>query len=155
MADVKRGELEPTPVINRALGDKASLVPDAQIDPVNLDLERPSNKAYMDRLAWLHEKVELTWHGTGKEGDTTRLLTISVNGTDYNFIRDEPKMVPRFVVERIVVKEDEWEFGHKLAIDGQAQQVEVNIPRARFPHSFNPQTLEEQKWYKNIRARHY
>lgn len=151
----KRGELEPHAVVSNVLGDKEALEPNNQIDPTNLDLEKPEHKAYMDKLAWLHEKVELTWHGTGREGDTTRLLTISVNGQDFHFLRDEPRLVPRYVVERMVVKEDEWEFGHKVGMDGQAQQVEANIPRARFAHSFNPRDLVEQKWYKDIRARHY
>lgn len=156
MSEQLRGELERRPVVSKALSDKAALEPDqGQIDPTNLDLEHPTIKAHLDRLNWLNEKIELTWHGTGKEADTTRLLTITVNGKDYNFIRDEPRMVPRFVVERMVVKEDQWEFTHRVGVDGQAQQVDTNIPSARFAHSFNPSSLEEQKWYKTIRARHY
>lgn len=109
-----------------------------------VDLER-------DR-AFLNEIVNVMIMPSSDENDTTRLVTISVNGKSFNFIRGEWRKVPRYVLWHLaVLKRQQYQFGFKHIQGGNTSQTTSSMHTLRYPHQFEDANPKGIEWYNKIR----
>jgi len=103
-------------------------------------------------LSFMAEPVEVMILPSYDEEDTTRLVTIGVNGKSYYLMRGEWQVVPRFVLEVIVrAKKEAWTFGYRQSPNGATFETNSSSNLLRYPHHFkdtNPKGLE---WYNSIK----
>lgn len=112
----------------------------------------PDAAKYAKELAFLGEEVEIMISPSYDQDDTTRLVTIGVNGKSYYFMRGEWRKAPRFVLEILATtKADVFNFGYKQAPNGATVQTTDSHQLLRFPHQFRDLNPEGLKWYDTIK----
>lgn len=149
---------DPKIVHSAVLSDEESLSPSIQVVKAGADDPRMAN--YMDELAFLKESVVVTILPNSDRTDTTKLVTIGVNGKQYHFLRGEPRKVPRFVLGAIASKKKEsWYFGYDRAVDGSTRQTDQMQQYLRYPHQWQPHNpanmAKEQAWYEHALAQQF
>jgi len=107
---------------------------------------------YASDLAFMHEKVEVMLMDTQNPNDTTRLVTITVNGKPYFFMRGQWRTCPRFVLEIIArAKRESWNFGYKKNSDGSTSDINQMNKILRYPHQYRDKNPKGDAWYESIR----
>lgn len=115
-------------------------------------VENDSIDQYARDLAFMAEPVEVMVLPSQNKDDTTRLVTISVNGTTYYMVRGEWRVVPRFVLEVLVrAKRESWNFGYRKAADGSTFETSNAYNILRFPHHYRDKNPRGQAWYDSIK----
>jgi len=152
MATVRSENTDPRVTHKAILGDAESLEPSIQV--VKQDIDNPAFKNYMDELDFLKGEVEvMILPNYDQRVDSTKLVTLSINGKQYHFIRGEWRKVPRFVLEKLArTKKEAWYFGYDKAADGATRQTETQQQYLRYPHhwrSLDPNIgAREMQWYQ-------
>ena len=115
-------------------------------------VENDNIDQYARDLAFMAEPVEVMVLPSQNKDDTTRLVTISVNGTTYYMVRGEWRVVPRFVLEVLVrAKRESWNFGYRKAADGSTFETSNAYNILRFPHHYRDKNPRGQAWYDSIK----
>lgn len=124
---------------------------DSLESPIQI-VENDSIDQYARDLAFMAEPVEVMVLPSQNKDDTTRLVTISVNGTTYYMVRGEWRVVPRFVLEVLVrAKRESWNFGYRKAADGSTFETSNAYNILRFPHHYRDKNPRGQAWYDSIK----
>jgi len=111
---------------------------------------------YAKELAFMAELVEIRILESQDPNDTTRLVTISNNGVDYNMLRGQWTKVPRFILETVArLKRESWNFAYKKNADGSTSDTNQMHRMMRFPHQFRDTNPKEAAWYDSIKDAHY
>jgi len=109
---------------------------------------------YARDLAFMSEPVEIMILPSHDKNDTTRLVSVSVNGKSYYMLRGEWQTVPRFVLEVIVrAKRETWQFGYRKAADGSTYETSNSYHVLRYPHHYKDQNPKGAAWYDSIKDR--
>ena len=109
---------------------------------------------YARDLAFMHEPVEVMVLDSHDKNDSTRLVSISVNGKSYYLLRGEWATVPRFVLEILATaKRENWQFGYRKAADGSTFETSSSHNILRYPHHFRDKNPKGQVWYDSIKDR--
>lgn len=107
---------------------------------------------YARELAFMSEPVEVMILPSHDKNDTTRLVSVSVNGKSYYMLRGEWQTVPRFVLEVIVrAKRETWQFGYRKAADGSTFETSNAYNVLRYPHHYRDKNPKGQAWYDSIK----
>jgi hypothetical protein len=107
---------------------------------------------YAGDLAFMAEPVEVMILPSHDKNDTTRLVSISVNGKSYYMLRGEWQTVPRFVLEVIVrAKRETWSFGYRKAADGSTFETSNSYNVLRYPHHYRDKNPKGVAWYDSIK----
>jgi len=127
-------------------------VPESEI----IAVEGSGAMAYAEQLAFMAEKVEVLILDSHDTGDTTRLITITNNGKDYNMLRGKWSIVPRFVLETLArTKRESWAFSYKKNNDGSTSDTNQMHRALRYPHQFKDKNPKGMVWYDSIKDLHY
>lgn len=115
-------------------------------------VENDAALKYAQDLAFMAEPVEVMILPSHDKNDTTRLVSVSVNGKSYYMLRGEWQMVPRFVLEIIVrAKRETWSFGYRKAADGSTFETANAYNVLRYPHHYRDKNPKGQVWYDSIK----
>lgn len=115
-------------------------------------VENDDIAAYARDLAFMAEPVEVMILPSHDKNDTTRLVSVSVNGKSYYMLRGEWQVVPRFVLEIIVrAKRETWQFGYRKAADGSTFETSNAYNVLRYPHHYRDKNPKGQAWYDSIK----
>jgi hypothetical protein len=115
-------------------------------------VENDNVSSYARDLAFMAEPVEIMILPSHDKNDTTRLVSVSVNGKSYYMLRGEWQTVPRFVLEVIVrAKRETWNFGYRKAADGSTFETSNAYNVLRYPHHFRDANPKGQAWYDSIK----
>lgn len=107
---------------------------------------------YARDLAFMQEPVEVMILPSHDKNDTTRLVSVSVNGKSYYMLRGEWKVIPRFVLEVLVrAKRETWQFGYRKAADGSTFETSNAYNVLRYPHHIRDKNPAGQAWYDSIK----
>lgn len=107
---------------------------------------------YARDLAFMAEPVEVMILPSHNKDDTTRLVTVSVNGKTHYLIRGEWKVVPRYILEVLVkAKRESWNFGYRKAPDGSTFETSNAYNVLRYPHHYRDKNPKGQAWYDSIK----
>ena len=119
--------------------------------PVEI-VENETVASYARDLAFMAEPIEIMILPSHDKNDTTRLVSVSVNGKSYYMLRGEWQTVPRFVLEVIVrAKRETWNFGYRKAADGSTFETSNAYNVLRYPHHFRDKNPKGQVWYDSIK----
>jgi hypothetical protein len=142
----KNEDTDPKPILSQEVDDKASLVnPTPAMSGEQLD-------DYAKTLLFMSEPVEVMIQPSHDPEDTTRLVTVSVNGKSFYFLRGEWRKCPRYVLEVIATaKHQAWNFGYKQASNGVTVQTQDSSQLLRYPHQWRDTNPKGQAWYESIR----
>jgi len=103
-------------------------------------------------LAFMAEKVEVMVLPSHDKNDTTRLVSLSVNGKSYYLLRGKWETVPRFVLEVLArAKRETWQFGYRKAADGSTFETSNAYNVLRYPHHFRDKNPKGQAWYDSVK----
>ena len=126
-------------------------VPESEI----IAVEGASAMAYADQLAFMAEKVEVLVMDSQSPNDSTRLVPIGVNGKQYNLLRGQWAVVPRFVLEILAkTKKEGWNFAYKKNGDGSTSDTNQMHRVLRYPHQFRDKNPKGMAWYDSIKDGH-
>lgn len=115
-------------------------------------VENDDIAAYARDLAFMAEPVEVMILPSHDKNDTTRLVSVSVNGKSYYMLRGEWQTVPRFVLEIIVrAKRETWSFGYRKAADGSTFETSNAYNVLRYPHHYRDKNPRGAAWYDSIK----
>lgn len=115
-------------------------------------VENEAIAAYARDLAFMAEPVEVMILPSHDKNDTTRLVSVSVNGKSYYMLRGEWQTVPRFVLEIIVrAKRETWSFGYRKAADGSTFETSNAYNVLRYPHHYRDKNPRGAVWYDSIK----
>ena len=115
-------------------------------------VENDNIASYARDLAFMAEPVEVMILPSHDKNDTTRLVSVSVNGKSYYMLRGEWQTVPRFVLEIIVrAKRETWQFGYRKAADGSTFETSNAYNVLRYPHHYRDKNPKGQAWYDSIK----
>lgn len=115
-------------------------------------VENDAISTYARDLAFMAEPVEVMILPSHDKNDTTRLVSVSVNGKSYYMLRGEWQTVPRFVLEIIVrAKRETWQFGYRKAADGSTFETSNAYNVLRYPHHYKDKNPRGQAWYDSIK----
>jgi hypothetical protein len=124
---------------------------DSFVSPIQV-VENEALDKYARDLAFMAESVEVMILPSHDKNDSTRLVSISVNGKSYYMLRGEWQVVPRFVLEVIVrAKRESWQFGYRKAADGSTFETSNSYNVLRYPHHYRDQNPKGQAWYDSIK----
>lgn len=108
--------------------------------------------SYARELAFMAEPVEVMILPSHDKNDSTRLVSVGVNGKSYYMLRGEWTVVPRFVLEIIVrAKKESWQFGYRKAADGSTFETSNAYNVLRYPHHYRDKNPKGQAWYDSIK----
>ena len=115
-------------------------------------VENEALASYARDLSFMAEPVEVLILPSHDKNDTTRLVSVSVNGKSYYLLRGEWQTVPRFVLEVIVrAKRETWQFGYRKAADGSTFETSNAYNVLRYPHHIKDKNPKGQAWYDSIK----
>lgn len=115
-------------------------------------VENEALDSYARDLAFMAEPVEIMVLPSHDKNDSTRLVSVSVNGKSYYLLRGEWQVVPRFVLEIIVrAKRETWSFGYRKAADGSTFETSNAYNVLRYPHHYRDKNPKGQAWYDSIK----
>lgn len=139
-------DTDPKKILSQEVNDAQSLVnPMPKVDNETL-------QAYARDLAFMNEEVEVMILPSYTQDDTTRLVTVGINGKDFYFLRGEWRKCPRYVLEVLATaKHQAWNFGYKQNMNGQTVQTQDSSHILRFPHQFRDSNPKGHEWYNSIR----
>lgn len=124
---------------------------DSFVSPIQV-IESGDISPYARELAFMAEPVEVMILPSHDKNDSTRLVSIGVNGKSYYLMRGEWKVVPRFVLEVIVrAKRESWQFGYRKAADGSTFETSNAYSVLRFPHHYRDNNPAGQAWYDSVK----
>jgi len=137
---------DPKTVLKEEVSDESSLIaPVTGKDNEQLD-------AYARELAFMAEPVEVMILPSANQEDTTRLVSIGVNGKTFYFIRGEWRTCPRYVLEVLATaKHQAWNFGYKMTPMGTTAQTQHAVDVLRYPHQFRDKNPKGIEWYNKIK----
>lgn len=120
-------------------------------NPVQV-VENENVDALARDLAFMAEPVEVMVLPSHDKNDTTRLVSLSVNGKSYYLLRGKWEVVPRFVLEILArAKRETWQFGYRKAADGSTFETSNSYNVLRYPHHFRDKNPKGQAWYDSIK----
>lgn len=120
------------------------------VEPVSAD----NIDKYAADLAFMAEPVEVLILPSYDPEDTTKLVSVSVNGQSYYFMRGQWRTCPRFVLEILATaKKQAWSFGYKKLATGQTTQYQDSSHLLRYPHQFRDKNPKGMAWYDSIKDR--
>ena len=100
-------------------------------------VENDAVASYARDLAFMAEPVEVMILPSHDKNDTTRLVSVSVNGKSYYMLRGEWQTVPRFVLQIIAqAKRETWQFGYRKAADGSTFETSNAYNVLRYPNHY-------------------
>lgn len=115
-------------------------------------IENDNVDALARDLAFMNETVEVMVLPSHDKNDTTRLVSVSVNGKSYYMMRGQWQKVPRFVLEVLVrAKRESWQFGYRRAADGSTFETSNAFNILRYPHHFRDTNPRGAAWYDSIK----
>lgn len=141
-------DTDPKRVLKQEVGDEESL-----INPMpSVTNEQLGDYAKM--LSFMSEPVEVMILPSHDQSDTTRLVTVSVNGKSFYFMRGEWRKCPRYVLEVLATaKHQAWNFGYRQAPNGTTVQTQDSSNLLRYPHQFRDANPKGIEWYNSIKDR--
>ena len=144
----KNEDTDPKQVLKQEVSDEESL-----INPMpSVSNEQLNN--YAAQLSFMAEEVEVMIQPSHDPEDTTRLVTVTVNGKPFYFLRGEWRKCPRYVLEVIATaKHQAWNFGYKMATNGVTVQTQDSSNLLRHPHQWRDTNPKGIAWYETIRNR--
>ena len=89
----KNEDTDPKPQLRQEVDDTASLE-----NPI-LTVNNDNVEAYAKELAFLNQQVEVMIAPSQFKEDTTRLVSVYVNGDPFHFLRGEWRKCPLYVLE--------------------------------------------------------
>lgn len=126
--------------------------PDSEIVVV----EGAAAKAKAERIAFMHEPVEVMVLDSNDQSDTSRLVSISVQGKSHYLLKGQWTTVPRYVLEILArAKRENWAFNYKKNPDGSTSDTNQMHRILRYPHQFRDKNPKGQVWYDSIKDAHY
>jgi len=146
----------------KAADDAAAPVPKHSAEqPEDESFESPiqvvENEAagqYAKDLAFMAEPVEVMVLPSHDKNDSTRLVSVSVNGKPYYMMRGNWTTVPRFVLEVLATaKREQWQFGYRKAPDGSTFETSNAFDVLRYPHHYRDKNPNGPAWYDSIKDR--
>lgn len=146
MTTTVRATEEPQKVVERSYPEGGAQAPTAE------ELILPSEPRKLFRAGgeyrnFLNEEVEVMIHPSYNPKDTTRLVSVSVNGKSYYFMRGQWKKVPRFVVENLcAAKKEAWTFSYAKAPDGTTIQKESAMQNLAYPFDIRDPSAKGRAW---------
>jgi len=124
---------------------------DSFTNPIQI-IENDDISQYARDLAFMSEPVEVMVLPSHDKNDSTRLVSVSVNGKSYYMLRGEWQVVPRFVLEVLVrAKRETWQFGYRKAADGSTFETSNAYNVLRYPHHYRDKNPKGQAWYDSIK----
>lgn len=124
---------------------------DSLVSPIQV-VENEALASYAQDLAFMAEPVEVMILASHDKNDTTRLVSVSVNGKSYYMLRGEWQVVPRFVLEVVLrAKRETWQFGYRKAADGSTFETSNAYNVLRYPHHYRDKNPKGQAWYDSIK----
>jgi len=109
---------------------------------------------HQEELNFLNEPVKIMILPSNDPDDSTRLVTISVNGKDFNFLRGEYRTAPRYVLYHLAtLKRQAFSFSYKFIQGGNTAQTTNQFHTLRYPHQFEDTNPKGVVWYNSIRDR--
>ena len=124
---------------------------DSLVAPIQV-VENEALASYAQDLAFMAEPVEVMILASHDKNDTTRLVSVSVNGKSYYMLRGEWQVVPRFVLEVVLrAKRETWQFGYRKAADGSTFETSNAYNVLRYPHHYRDKNPKGQAWYDSIK----
>ena len=124
---------------------------DSLVSPIQV-VENEALTSYAQDLAFMAEPVEVMILASHDKNDTTRLVSVSVNGKSYYMLRGEWQVVPRFVLEVVLrAKRETWQFGYRKAADGSTFETSNAYNVLRYPHHYRDKNPKGQAWYDSIK----
>jgi hypothetical protein len=116
--------------------------------------DNEATKDYTRDLAFMNEAVEVMVLETQTHQDSTRLVTVSINGKAYYFLRGTWRKCPRFVLEVLIrAKRENWNFSYKKNSDGSTSDINQMHRMLRFPHQFRDTNPVGAAWYDSIKEK--
>jgi hypothetical protein len=117
-------------------------------------VENPDYESYARDLAFMAEPVEVLVLDSQDKNDTTRLVSISVDGKSHYLLRGQWTTVPRYVLEILATaKKEAWQFGYRTAPDGSTFETSKSTHLLRYPHHFRDKNPKGAAWYDSIKDR--
>jgi hypothetical protein len=114
--------------------------------------DNEATKSYTRDLAFMCETVEVMVLETQNLNDSTRLVTVSINGKSYHFIRGQFRKCPRFVLETLArAKRENWNFSYKKNADGSTSDINQMHRMLRYPHQYRDTNPNGAAWYDSIK----
>jgi hypothetical protein len=114
--------------------------------------DNEATKDYTRDLAFMCETVEVMVLETQSLNDSTRLVTVSINGKAYHFIRGQFRKCPRFVLETLArAKRENWSFSYKKNNDGSTSDINQMHRMLRYPHQYRDTNPKGPAWYDSIK----
>lgn len=121
-----------------------------------ITIDGPNAKSKAERAAFMHETVEVLVLDSGDQSDTTRLVSISVQGKSHYLMRGKWSPVPRYVLEILArTKRESWAFNYKKNVDGSTSDTNQMHRILRYPHQFKDKNPKGMAWYDSIKDLHY
>lgn len=143
---IKTENNEPVKVISYEQKEEESFESPIQV------IENDDIVKYSRDLAFMSEPVEVMILPSHDKNDTTRLVSVSVNGKSYYMLRGEWQTVPRFVLEVVVrAKRETWQFGYRKSADGSTFETSNAYNVLRYPHHYRDKNPKGQMWYDSIK----
>lgn len=103
-------------------------------------------------LAFMNEPVEVMILETQNQNDSTRLVTVGVNGKQFHFLRGQWRKCPRYVLEILArAKRENWAFSYKKNADGSTSDINQMHRMLRYPHQYRDNNPKGPAWYESIK----
>ena len=126
-------------------------IPESEIIPV----EGKGAMAYAVLLAFMAEPVQVLILESNDTNDTTRLVTIGINGKQHHILRGKWATVPRYVLEVLAKsKKEAWNFSYRKNGDGSTSDTNQMHRMLRYPHQFKDKNPKGLAWYDSIKDTH-
>lgn len=147
-------DTDPKPAVSKVVHEDDARDTELMVPNDNADVE--ALNSYARDLAFMREPVEIMVLGNpDPRQDSTRLITVGVNGIQHHLLRGQWKTVPRYVAEVIITsKREAWTFSSKTNLDGSTSDVSNMARTQRFPYQFRDNTEKGRKWFDSIKDHH-
>lgn len=117
-------------------------------------VESEAALGYAADLAFMAEPVEVMVLDSHDKNDSSRLVSISVNGKSHYLLRGAWTTVPRYVLEILATaKREAWSFGYRKAADGSTVETSNSSHILRYPHHYRDKNPKGAAWYDSIKDR--
>jgi hypothetical protein len=147
-------DMDPKPALEKVIHEEEPRDTELMLPNDNADVD--ALNSYARDLAFMNEMVEIMiLDNPDARQDSTRLVTVGINGVQHFLLRGQWKKVPRYVAENIITsKKEAWTFNSRTNLDGSTSDVSNMARNQRFPYQFRDNTAKGQAWFDNIRNHH-
>lgn len=140
----KNDNTDPKKVVDQVIHEDD---PDKEIEV----LEGGDANGYVADLAFMNEPVEVMILESGDKNDSTRMVSVGINGKQYHFLRGQWRTVPRAVLAILArTRRESWTFSYKKNSDGSTADTNTMRRQLRYPHQFKDKNPKGELWYNSL-----